>query len=94
MADKIIQKKIFINGRVQGVAFRKYANQSAKKMGIAGFVKNQDDGSVYIEAEGQKEDLDLFIEWCHKGSPFSKVESVDIKDGAPYNYTSFDIIFD
>lgn len=94
MADKILHKKITVSGRVQGVAFRKYTHQMAKKYKITGFVKNLDNGSVYIEAEGQLEQIEKFIAWCHKGSPFSHVEKVEVKEGAPYHYPSFDILFE
>lgn len=94
MNEKILQKKIFITGRVQGVSFRKYAYQTARKLKISGFVKNLDNGSVYIEAEGQLNQLEQLIDWCHKGSPFSKVEKVEVKDGVPYHYPNFDIIYD
>lgn len=94
MDEKVLHKKITISGRVQGVAFRKYAHQNAKNLKISGFVKNLDNGSVYIEAEGQKEHLEQLIKWCHKGSPFSKVEKVEVKDGLPYFYPDFEIVYE
>ena len=92
MPEKILHKKLTITGRVQGVAFRKNTQQMAKKLGVAGMVKNCDNGSVYIEAEGTQIQLDLLIAWCHKGSPFSKVETITIKDGALHYYHIFEIV--
>lgn len=92
MPKKIVHKKITVFGRVQGVAFRKYTLQMAQKIQIAGFVQNQDNGSVYIEAEGTIEQLDQFIIWCHQGSPFSKVDKVEIREGATINFSIFEII--
>lgn len=92
MTSKIIHKKITIYGRVQGVAFRKFAHQMAKKCKIAGYVQNQTNGSVYVEAEGPKEQIEQFINWCHQGSPFSKVDRVETKDGTPCYYSIFEIL--
>jgi len=69
-----------ISGRVQGVWFRDSTRQEAEKLGVFGWVKNTIDGCV--EAVFQGEDarvLDL-IDWCHKGSPLSIVEQVDVKE--------------
>lgn len=93
MDEKVLHKKITLSGRVQGVAFRKYAYQAAKKFKISGFVKNLDNGSVYLEAEGQKDQIEQLIKWCHQGSPFSKVEKVEVKDGDPHHYPNFEIIY-
>jgi acylphosphatase len=88
MSDRILYK-INIHGRVQGVGFRWNAAREARNRGIAGFVKNEADGSVYIEAEGEREILDDFAEWCRSGPPFSSVESVEIKSFTPAGYKEF-----
>jgi len=70
--------QIKIIGKVQGVWFRKYTNDKAKELGLFGFVKNQADGSVYVEAESDSETvLQQFIDWLRTGSPLSKVERVN-----------------
>ena len=53
--------KISITGRVQGVFFRDSARMEANRLGVAGFARNEPDGSVYIEAEGEKDALDEFF---------------------------------
>lgn len=92
MHNNLLHKKITVFGKVQGVAFRKYTHQMACKLKITGYVQNQENGSVYIEAEGTQEQLDRFIIWCHQGSPYSKVEKVELKDGALNYYPIFEII--
>lgn len=62
--------------------FRDSSRRKAKKLGLKGFVRNEDDGTVYIEAEGEKDALKRFLEWCHKGPWLAKVEKVD------YQFTS------
>ena len=54
---------ITVSGRVQNVGFRFNTLKAAKKNDIYGIVKNLHDGSVYIEAEGEEENLDQFILW-------------------------------
>lgn len=68
---------IKIYGKVQGVGFRFYTNKKAKELEIKGFVKNKPDGSVYIEAEGQEENLLLFINWCNDGPMWARVSKVE-----------------
>jgi acylphosphatase len=67
---------ITITGKVQNVGFRFYAQKTAHELEITGFVKNNKDGSVHIEAEGEEENLQQFIAWCHKGPPWAAVEAV------------------
>lgn len=82
---------IIIHGRVQGVFFRKYTVDAAKKFEVNGFVKNTTDGKVYIEATGTEEAINKFIKWCHVGSPLSKVVEVVVTQMALINFNSFTI---
>jgi acylphosphatase len=83
--------KIHITGRVQGVGFRWNAARAARSLGITGFVRNLYDGSVDIEAEGYKEQLDDFVEWCRLSPGYSNVESVTADSLPPVNYQDFQI---
>ena len=83
--------KIEVIGRVQGVSFRYYTREEAQRLGVKGFVKNCADGSVYIEAEGNETTLEQFVQWCHKGSPFSQVNRVIVKEEALSQFQSFEI---
>lgn len=83
--------KIRVSGRVQGVGFRWSCIRVARQMFITGFVKNSYDGSVYIEAEGEEEDLNKFIVWCRKGPDYAWVDDVDIVEGELNDYDSFDV---
>ena len=86
-----IQYKIVVKGRVQGVGYRYSALREAKLLGLCGIVKNQSDGSVYIEAEGPKEILDLFTEWCRKGPGPGHVSSVAVSEYPASGYSDFSI---
>jgi acylphosphatase len=83
--------KIRVTGRVQGVGFRWSAAHEAWKRNITGFVKNLSDGSVYIEAEGESDQLDTFVEWCRRGPGIGFVDKVDVKSVPPVNYAEFRI---
>ena len=85
--------KIKVEGKVQGVWFRKYTNDKAQSLNLYGFVRNEPDGSVYIEVESdQKDKLKEFIQWLYQGSPLSKVEKVKIlREGPCQNFEGFEI---
>jgi len=84
---------IKIYGRVQGVLFRYSAKQKAKESGIKGFVRNELDGTVYIEAEGEEENLKQFLDWCHKGPFFASVKKVEVKESDIKNFDDFVILY-
>lgn len=88
MSEKLLYK-VIVKGRVQGVGFRWSAAREAESRGISGFVKNMSDGSVYIEAEGPREQLDAFTEWCKRGPGIGYVESVDISLWPAPGYSGF-----
>jgi len=67
-----------ISGRVQNVGFRFHTRKAARELNITGFVKNEADGSVYVEAAGEEENIDQFILWCHKGPSWARVDEVKI----------------
>lgn len=69
---------IKIYGDVQGVGFRDAAYWTARKMHVAGFVMNDPDGSVYIEAEGEEGVLNEFLIWCKKGPVTARVARVEV----------------
>ena len=66
-----------IRGRVHGVFFRANAVREAAKLGLMGWVRNLNDGSVEVLAEGEKSGLEKFLEWLHSGPPAAKVDSVE-----------------
>lgn len=70
---------ITVNGKVQGVFYRASTQKKAKELGVTGGVKNQADGSVYIEAEGLENQLNALVEWCKSGPPAAKVDEVEVK---------------
>jgi acylphosphatase len=70
---------IKIYGLVQGIGFRFWAKEKARKLGISVQAENKPDGSVCVRAEGDEKALEKFIEWCHTGPEMAKVEKVEAK---------------
>lgn len=80
-----------IYGKVQNIGFRFNAKYKAEKLGIKGFIKNEPDGSVYLEAEGEEENLEKFIQWCNQGPEFARVKRVEKNKGKLKKFSDFEI---
>ena len=75
------RKHLIITGRVQGVAFRHYTLETATHLGIAGWIRNLRDGRrIEMIVEGNDENLETFLTWCHEGPSFARIESVEVDD--------------
>lgn len=83
--------RLIIGGRVQGVGFRYFVQDNARRYQINGYVKNMPGGNVEVDAEGEPEMLDNFIEKCRMGPPQAGVSSFQIFDVPVYGYTRFRI---
>lgn len=66
-----------IQGRVQGVFFRKSAKEAADKLGIFGAAWNEKEGSVLIEAEAEEAKLNEFLQWAKKGPRGAVVKKIE-----------------
>jgi acylphosphatase len=76
-------RRIVVTGRVQGVGFRFFALDAARREGLVGWVRNLADGSVEAEAEGDADSLDRFEMAMRRGPPRSRVEDVIVESIAP-----------
>jgi len=82
---------ITVKGVVQGVFFRASTKDQADQLGICGLVRNEQDGSVYVEAEGEDFQLDIFLSWLSEGPPAARVESVETAHAVLQNHSGFEI---
>ncbi len=82
---------IRVHGKVQGIFFREGAKTEAEKLGLKGFARNDADGTVYIEAEGEEKALKEFLAWVSHGPTGAKVEKVDSDSIPPQNFREFSI---
>ena len=77
MASKRVQ--LFVRGRVQGVFFRAAAQREARRLGVCGWVKNRNDGSVEVLAEGEEDAIKAIVSWAQHGPSAARVEHVDVR---------------
>ena len=82
---------ITVQGKVQGVFFRASAKQIAELLGIRGLIRNEKNGDVSIDAEGDEEALVKFIQWCHHGPANAEVKHVSVRQGVYLHYKTFEI---
>jgi acylphosphatase len=80
-----------VTGMVQGVFFRAEAQQEAHRLGVAGWVRNQPDGSVAAHFEGEPGAVDAMVAWCREGPRRARVEGVDVQDAEHTGAAGFDV---
>ncbi len=83
------QVAIRIFGNVQGVFFRHSTRTEALRNGVQGFVRNEPDGSVYIEAGGEDGALERFLAWCKQGPSGVHIERVEVQEKERSGFSDF-----
>ena len=91
-APRMFSLEVRVAGRVQGVGFRYFAHERARRLGLTGYVRNLRDGSVRAYAEGPKEALEKFLRLMHEGPQGGLVRDLRATWGsASGQYTAFSI---
>lgn len=80
MSDDPIGRRFVVRGRVQGVGFRYFVFQRASFLGVAGWVKNNRDGTVEVEGWGSPDQLAELEAMIREGPRSSSVDGVDSRD--------------
>jgi len=80
---------IRVSGKVQGVFFRASTKETADRLAVTGLVRNEPDGSVYVEVEGDEPTIGSFVDWCKKGPPRARVVTFVIEEVEPKGYVGF-----
>ena len=78
-----VARRFLISGRVQGVGFRYFAQETAAREGISGWVKNLPDRSVEALAEGDADALERFERALRHGPPGARIDHVEVEDRMP-----------
>jgi acylphosphatase len=80
-----------ISGKLKHIGFRFMAMQAAYKYGVMGFARKKSNGSVYIEVEGEEENLANFLAWCKTGPVGAEIAEIETVEADLKDFTSFDI---
>lgn len=78
MSD-VVAFQALVRGRVQGVFYRVFVEDMSRKLELTGYVRNRPDGTVEVEAEGERKNLEKLVEFLKKGPPAARVEEVAVK---------------
>ncbi|MGZ5401451.1 MAG: acylphosphatase [Nocardioides sp.] len=80
-----------VTGRVQGVMYRESCRREAERLGVTGWVRNEPDGSVAVEASGPEDAVESLLAWCRQGPPGARVERVDVTEVEPSGLSGFEV---
>ena len=72
----LVRYDLLIQGRVQGVGFRWFASRKARQLGITGWIRNLEDGSVEMEVQGEPERVERLLVLLQEGNGFSQVDRI------------------
>lgn len=76
---------------MQGVGYRAFVCNEANSLNLKGFVRNDSDGSVQIEVEGEEPVLEELVDKCFAGPPLARVDSINTAEGKIRHYEKFEI---
>lgn len=82
------QAHVFISGNVQGVGYRQFVKQNARKLDLTGWVRNAEDGGVEAVLQGEEAMIQVMIELCKKGPFMAEVEHCG------FEWEESDIVYD
>ncbi len=85
-----VERRIIrVFGQVQGVYFRQSARREAQRLDLAGFARNEPDGSVTIDVQGAPSALDELVAWAHHGPDAARVDRVEVRHQEPAAHSGF-----
>jgi acylphosphatase len=85
----MISRRVIVSGRVQGVWFREATRRLAERENVAGWVRNNDDGTVEAVFEGEPAAVERLIGFCHLGPPDARVDAVEVTVEEPRGLAGF-----
>jgi acylphosphatase len=90
-AEDVCARRVVIHGRVQGVFFRDTTQRQAAARGVAGWVRNQADGTVEAFFEGDSTAVEALIAFCHQGPRGAQVDRVEVSEEELEDRRGFEI---
>jgi acylphosphatase len=87
-----VRLRAVVRGDVQMVGFRDFASRQAQRRGLTGYVRNLSDGSLEVEAEGPRTELEGLLGALQEGPPLADVEDVDVLwEDAPSRFSRWEL---
>ena len=86
-----VRRRVVVHGQVQGVFFRDSTQEEAGRAGVAGWVRNRDDGAVEAVFEGGPGAVERMVEFCRSGPSSADVERTDVSDEEPEGLSGFEV---
>jgi len=86
----VIRRRVTVSGRVQGVFFRETARRRALSTGVAGWIRNNPDGTVEAVFEGEPDAVERLVDFCREGPRGARVDWVDVASEEPEGLTGFE----
>ena len=87
-----VARRVVVHGRVQGVFFRETARRRARRAGVAGWVRNNDDGSVEAWFEGDADDVEVMLHFAETGPSGAYVDRVEVENVEPQDLRGFEVL--
>ena len=87
----MIARRVRVTGLVQGVFFRAWARDEARRLGVAGWIRNASDGSVEAHVEGDEGAVADLLGRLHNGPPAARVSEIEVENSEPENFSGFDV---
>jgi acylphosphatase len=88
----VARKRVIVHGRVQGVFFRDTTRRMAESRGVAGWVRNNPDGSVEATFEGPDDAVDAMVRFASEGPRGAVVERIEVAEEDPEGLTGFRVV--
>jgi len=83
--------QVVVSGRVQGVGFRWSTRRAAERIGVAGWVRNREDGAVEAHIEGSEDRVAAMVAWLEQGPAEANVTRVEAAESSPEGVEGFGI---
>jgi acylphosphatase len=85
------RRRVVVHGNVQGVFFRDSTEEEARSRGVAGWIRNRDDGTVEAVFEGDQEAVEALVEFTTSGPSKADVERVDVEEEQAEGLDRFEV---
>jgi len=92
VSEDLVRRRVVVHGFVQGVFFRDTVRRQALSRRVAGWVRNNRDGSVEAVFEGDAAAVDALVTACHKGPRGARVDRVEVFTEEPGGLSGFAIV--